>query len=478
MLTNQLHISYAALGREFKNSFEDLIKNLNAQQAENARLNQQILEANAALVASNKAAQGRITEVVDDERQKSAAERQQLFSQITSLITATAEAQEKRLSEQMAGVSGEMGAANATHNTQQSVYNEGMSAWSSKSQEIVAGAARSRDGVKAKIKADFAMATQHSTSIKDTTTSVHDSTVKTVEAQMAHMDTQLHSLDDIVSRIRAQNDVHHAAHTSSLSALTSTVQSSYSSIGDHLSTSFTRVQSLEADMSAQATALKETLPALSEGADIRAPLQELRDEIAHQQLMEYKPTGETPQRNAYNVPSTLPRTESHETLLSRLRDRPASSERTRSPSKALIFNDATNNTTSISDDLTLPTLDKDKPIFPRSQSAFAGLGTSMMTGPSLRELDVNIVSQETSLPLVSPSEIDVGAVPPHKKQNRGDGADNSKLPMKKMGRKTVAGVAASHGPSDRENLSITSFAASVGPGLAGGKRRLRSQGSQ
>jgi kinesin family protein 11 len=42
--------------------------------------------------------------------------------------------------------------------------------------------------------------------------------------------------------------------------------------------------------------------------------------------------------------------------------------------------------------------------------------------------------------------------------------------MKKM-RKTVAGIA------DRENLSITNFANSVGPGVAG-TRRLRSHGSQ
>jgi kinesin family protein 11 len=63
----------------------------------------------------------------------------------------------------------------------------------------------------------------------------------------------------------------------------------------------------------------------------------------------------------------------------------------------------------------------------------------------------------------------VMAAPPNKKQ-RGNGDDASKLPMKKM-RKTVAGIA------DRENLSITNFANSVGPGVAG-VRRLRSHGSQ
>jgi kinesin family protein 11 len=43
--------------------------------------------------------------------------------------------------------------------------------------------------------------------------------------------------------------------------------------------------------------------------------------------------------------------------------------------------------------------------------------------------------------------------------------------MKKMLRKTVGG-----GKEDRENLSITSFSSSIGPGQSAG-RRLRSHGS-
>lgn len=287
---------------------------------------------------------------------------------------------------------------------------------------------------------------------------------------MAHMDTQLHSLDDIVSRIRAQNDIHHTAHTASLDALSSTVQTSYSSIGDHLSASFERVQSLEADMATQTTALRETLPELAEEATVRAPLHELRHMIQGQKLTEYNPTGETPQRVAYKVPTDLPRTEAHESLLSRLRDRPASSDASRSPLKGQVFMDVTNsanNTTTSSEDFF--SLSLNKPVFSRSITA-PGMGA-----PSLRELDVNVISQESqTVPLASLSDTLVPA-PAQKKQIRGDG-DNCKLPMKKMARKTVAGAGfgASHGPSDRENLTITNFSSSVGPGT----RRLRSHGSQ
>lgn len=444
-----------------------------------------MLDANGALVQANKTSQGRLIQVVDEEKQKSAEERQQLLAQITSLINSTAEAQDKRMNEKVSSVCKEIGVANAAFETKQGTYNDGINAWSDRSTEILAGISKSRDGVKSRIKSDFAVstslpdsagyalmiaiqaATQHSTSIKNTTTSVHATTVNIVEAQMEQMDMQLRSLDDIMSRVRAQNDAHHTAHTSSLSALSSTVQSSYSSIGDHLSTSFARVQSLESDVSAQTTALKETLPALAEDASIRAPLHELREAIGSQNLIEYNPTGETPQRVAYTIPEKLPRTEAHEAVLPRFRDRPASSDATRSPSKGLVFNDATQ-TTSTLDDFFSSTIGK--PNFSRSMSAHAT--STIPLGASLRELDVNVVSQENHtqpLPIVSRSDTMVMAGPPLKKQR---GEDGSKLPMKKMGRKTVGG----EGKADRENLTITSFSSSIGPGVSGG-RKLRSHGS-
>ncbi|KAI8937543.1 hypothetical protein NX059_005261 [Plenodomus lindquistii] len=465
----QVHASYASLGRDFKTTFDDLVKDLNEQQADNERLHQEVLEADTTMIEASKASQAALEQVVAEEKQKSAEDRQQLLTQITALITANADAQEKRLDEKLASVSAAISAANVTFESKQDAYTEGVSAWSNRSRDILAGVSKSRDAVKTKIKSDFAAATEQSTSIKDTTTSVHASTVKTVEAQMAHLDTQLQSLDDIVTRIREQNNTHHEAHTNSLASLSSTVAASYSSIGEHLSSSFERVQSLESEMIAQAETLKETLPALAPDADIRAPLHELREAVANQNLIEYNPTGETPQRVNYNIPSTLPRTDARENILSRLRDPPAPVDTTtRSPSKQPIFNDATNALSSPTD---MFNLNVSKPDLSRSISAHAhtisGLPT---TSTSLRELDVNIVAQEAHtqpLPLVSQSSDSVVmALPPNKKQ-RGNG-DESKLPMKKM-RKTVHAVAGERG--DREN--ITSFGNSVGPGM----RKLRSHGS-
>ena len=453
---------------------------MNEQQTENDRLHHQVRDANAALVEANKASQSHLVQVIDEEKQNAAEERIKLLSQVASLINTSAETQEKRLSERVSSVGDEIGAATAAHDIKQVTYNEGMDIWTNRSKDIVVGVSKSRDAVKSRIKSDFAAATQHSTSIKDTTTSVHASTVKIVDAQMAHMDTQLQSLDDIVSRVRAQNNAHHAAHTASLQFLSSTVESSYSSIGEHLSTSFARVQSVESDMSTQTAALKDALPALSEDAAIRAPLHELRDAIVQQNLAEYNPTGETPQRVTYSIPSNLPRTEAHEFILSRMRDR-STSDVTRSPSKGIVFNDATNSTLSLTsitttDDFFASTQVGNKPNLSHPVSAnAAGMPLNPNTNSSLRELDINILAQDQSTDLESPTELGMGSAPPHKKQNRGDSGKELRtgLPMKKMGRKTVG---ATHAIGDRENLSITNFCASIGPGVGAG-RKLRSHGS-
>jgi kinesin family protein 11 len=153
----QVHTSYASLGRDFKTTFDDLVKDLNEQQAENERLHQHVLDANTALMKANKASQGQIAHVVDEEKQKSAEERHRLLTQITALISATADAQEMRLEEKLSNVSEEISTANAAFETKQGAYTEGVNAWSNRSQDILAGVSKSRDTVKTKIKSDFAV---------------------------------------------------------------------------------------------------------------------------------------------------------------------------------------------------------------------------------------------------------------------------------------------------------------------------------
>jgi kinesin family protein 11 len=309
---------------------------------------------------------------------------------------------------------------------------------------------------------------EHTSSLKSVTTAVHDSTVKTVQEQMQHLDTQLHGLDDIVVRIKDQNNIHHAAHVASLANLATNVQASYSSIGEHFTTSFSRVSELDKDMSARATSLQETLPLLSDAGEIRRPLMDLRETIEDQVLEEYKATGETPQRASYNIPISMPRTEPHDSLLTKFRRRSSSTplaspaKSNRSPSKGLIFTDTFADVTSLVPTSTRP-----------GTSSSSGTESSL----GLRELDANAYV----IPPTSLNEKDgLGALgmPPLKRQHTTgthSGGD-SKLPLKKRSaRMTVAGGTAVASMADRENQPVN-LSASVGPGSGVG-RRLRSNGS-
>jgi kinesin family protein 11 len=283
---------------------------------------------------------------------------------------------------------------------------------------------------------------------------------------MQHLDSQLHGLDDIVVRIKEQNNIHHAAHVASLSNLATNVQTSYNSIGDHFTTSFSRVSELEEDMSTRTASLQETLPMLSTDGEVRRPLANLREAIENQALEEYKATGETPQRTNYSFPVALPRTEAHDTLLSKLRGRAASNPQTspakpslRSPSKGLIFADDTS-----ADIVSLV-----------PASTRPGTSSSSSEGSiSLRELDVNAVHADRG-EKVERDGLGPLSMPPLKRQNTTGHSGESKLPLKKRsGRMTVAGATASI-VANQENQPVN-LSASVGPGSGVG-RRLRSNGS-
>lgn len=473
----QLHSSYAALGRDFKGTFDDLIKQLNEQHKEAEGLRKHISAANMEVLAANKAAQDTVVSVVEDEKQKSAVEREELLAQITALINSTAASQEQRLAEKISSVGNDLGTANNTFESATESYNQGMDRLASKATDLVSGVVKSREHVKTKIKADFATANEHTSSLRQTTASVHEETVSIVNTQMENMDSQLHSIDEIVARVRAQNDAHHASHTESLSALTSNVQASYINIGEHFNTSFSRIQEVSSDMEAKTATLQGTLPLLAEDGEIRGPLRTLREEIEHKALQEYAPTGETPQVTKYSFPTTLPRTEGQDSFLAKLRNKGPSSRSTtaspqKSPAKGMVFTDIA------------PTTEEDHTTtsLPAARPTSAASDTTNTSAGGLREIDPNTInpastiSESASAPPTVALKLDSptlsAAQPPLPlKRQYSDKTSESKLPMKKkQTRMTVAGA---QGPSDRENLPQADFSKSVN-GTTG--RRLRSHG--
>lgn len=219
-----------------------------------------------------------------------------------------------------------------------------------------------------------------------------------------------------------------------------------------------QLHAFQQDVTEQGDSIKKAVIPFSE--EVRQPLLELRNNMQNAPMAEYKPTGTTPPRTAYEYPRTLPRTESHSTLLDKLKQtaqpiltpleeenldpglKSPFKQRMGSPMKTRVYNDA-------EDEVGETTITTSTII------------TSSNTG--LREVDLNVAAKQlnSSSPELdfSKSMIDVSedpAQPPLKKRQT---ASESKLPQKPLMRRAPAGIAL----DGRENVPLN---ASIG-------RRLR-----
>ena len=376
----------------------------------------------------------RLDAILNEERITAGQDRHTLLGQIGDLIMRSGEEQDRRLTSKIQVARQDMGALRSNLAVADSNYNIGMDVWLKKESLLVEEVLKSRDALKIKMKEDWKAINEHNNSIQTTTKSVHEETIRIVDAQVADMAKQMQALDDFVTRARSQNEQHHKTHVQSLQGLASNVSQSYSSIGGHFVSTYDRVRDIGNDASSQCTSIQNTLSPFS--TSIQQPLADLRNAIANTPLQDYVSTGETPQRKSYNYPNTLPRTESHEKLLDRGRISPA-----KSPTKAPVFTDA-------------PGADAPPPPSPIKDG--------------LREISLNVPAamprnnSDPALPTLGTSKIDIDTVgmgpPPLKRQ-----ATESKLPTK-LGGGGKSGVVKLEG---RENNLSASFG-------AGGGRRLRS----
>ncbi|MCJ1301504.1 kinesin motor protein cin8, partial [Hypocenomyce scalaris] len=341
----QLHTSYSSLGRDFKNIFEELVKHLNTQKAEADSLRKQLWIASQATMQADADVSAKLEACLTEERQQAAVERQNLLSQITDLVNKSGETQDARWASKLDAVRSDIATSTSNFQAADKIYCEGMDLWSHKENLLVEEVLKSRETLKGKMKKDWMAVNEHNTLIQTTTKSVHEETVRIVDAQMKDMAVQMQALDDFVTRARSQNECHHETHVQSLQGMASTVRQSYTSMGDHFMSTYSRVRDLGDDMTDRGTALQATLPLLN--TTVCQPLSELRANIANAPLKEYAPTGETPSKVVYTYPTTLPRTEAHEKLLVKLTkgshsvpSSPADIPNTQlSPSKSIVYTD-------------------------------------------------------------------------------------------------------------------------------------------
>lgn len=328
---NLLHASYSALGKDFKGVFEELLRHSAAQRRESDDLRQQLQDATENIMQSNVSISAQIQNAIEGERRQATKDRHNLLTQITSLINSQATAQESRLVNKATYIQSSIEENATVLEGSMTQYTQGMENWNARDGEFLEEIATSRETLKSKLQEDWTAANAHSTSIQETTKSVHAETVRVVDEQMEDLDKQMASLDDFVSRARSQNAQHDDQHTKSLQALSSTVEDSYENIGDHFRTTYSRVEELGSEMDTDMKTAEEALGPLLDHA--RQPLADLREDISSTAIKEYQPTGDTPQKLVYEYPTELPRTHTHASLIARFNGEP-------SPSKATVFADA------------------------------------------------------------------------------------------------------------------------------------------
>ncbi|CAL8576664.1 Kinesin-related motor protein, variant 2 [Xanthoria parietina] len=442
---NQLHTSYSSLGRDFKAIFEELVKHVNTQKAEADELRSQISTATRSAIRAEAAMSSHLESVLSEERAQAAEDRQNLLSQISLLVTKSGEAQDARWQSKVNEIKIEITSSRSDLESAESKYNDSMSVWSEKENLLVEEVVKSRESLKSRMKKDWTAVNERNTAIQTTTKSVHEETIRIVDAQMQDIATQMQALDDFVTRARSQNERHHSTHVSSLRSLASTVNDSYSSIGDHFTSSYDRVRDVGNDISDRSKILQDNLSPLSE--TVQRPLSSLRSTIINNLFKEYIPTGETPQKTQYRFPTTLPRTEPHDRLLTKIFPASHQSSSTSlipppSPSKSIVYTDLPDN----------PSTD---PFAVAATSTSTSTPSKPTTG--LRELDMNITNNNNNYrhsdptlannnkPAVdAPFNSTSMGPPPLKRQATMEG--NSKLPTKLGQGKGVVRV------EGRENL--------------------------
>lgn len=339
-----MHTSYSSLGRDFKNIFEELVKHLNTQQTEADDLRRQLSIATATAMQAEERVAQQLEVLLEEERKQATDDRQTLLSQITDLINRTGSAQGERLNQKVQAVRTDLTAARADFQAADKKHGESMAIWSKKESLLIEEVLKSRDTLKGKMKKDWTAVNEHNTLIQTTTKSVHEQTVRIVDAQIRDTAIQMQALDDFVTRARSHNESHHTSQLKSLQGLATSVQESYASTQGHLRSSKERVHAHGKDITASSDTLRNTLAPLD--STIRQPLSDLREQILHAPLAEYISTGETPQKTQYQYPKTLPRTQPHEKLLACSPNSPTNAilsdppEDIVSPSKSIVYTDA------------------------------------------------------------------------------------------------------------------------------------------
>ncbi|KAG0152923.1 hypothetical protein PDIDSM_1882 [Penicillium digitatum] len=311
---SQLHSSYSTLGKDFKNMFEDMAKHLDEQKSEVHKLRLQLQAANRQTIEASRKASSNLAQFLEEEHASAQAERETLMSHIRGLLEDSSNKQNNRLKSKFDTLRTGISASGDSLEQATAQHDRHVDEWIFKEEQFAKDITSSKDEIKTRMQNDWETFDQRNASIHRATESVHQETVRIVDAQMSDMGTQMKALDDFVAKARFQNGRFHESHLDSLNAMAKNARESRSNIYGQLNGFTGRVKQLQEDVDFHTENMEQTTAPLH--AEVRQPLLNLRSNIQSHPLKEYVPTG---QKRRYEYPLEMPQTEAHDGLRTRHR---------------------------------------------------------------------------------------------------------------------------------------------------------------
>jgi kinesin family protein 11 len=113
----------------------------------------------------NSATSAKLEDVLREEREQAAADRQTLLSQITNLVMTQGKMQDARLSAKIGEVQKDVLSSKESFEASRIQYCQGMDAWNEKEGKLVEEVLRSRETLKSKLKEDWVVSYYTSVSL-------------------------------------------------------------------------------------------------------------------------------------------------------------------------------------------------------------------------------------------------------------------------------------------------------------------------
>ncbi|EZF34379.1 hypothetical protein H109_02342 [Trichophyton interdigitale MR816] len=474
---SELHSMYNLLTVDFTDLFKSIVDHLRSQKEEVDDLRAQLRKANMEAKEANEKAASRLELTLEEERRAAYEERSVLASQIQNLLNESSDRQAARLKGKIDCIKTEVQISGETIQQSHNKYLETLDNWDKKEDELLQKVLKSESDLKSRMKDHLDLFISRNTSIHATTNTVHEQTVHIVDEQKKDMAVQMEALDDFVRRARSQNNQHCEASNGIANKLGQRVRDGYHQQLQQLNEFEKREAAFQSTMLSENKSIGTLVKtAISE---VKQPLSDLQSEVQTTSMAEYVPTGTTPEKKTYKYEATLPRTESHSTILGNLGSPcdpsaspspctpldspPLQREPPTSPTKSMVYHDSDNN------------IEDEKP---------PPADTSEESGPlspsKLREVDVNVMNK----PNAEPAAAEMGrgnesckeTEPPPLKRHLSSSvaaASNltgeTKIPTKRMTRRNARGTANGVG-GGRENTPIST----LGAGSRINARRVRS----